>query len=32
MRDSVGVEVIRIGQKVLRLERATRTILDVLEL
>jgi hypothetical protein len=32
MRDSLGVEVIRIGQKVLRLEGATRTILDVLEL
>ena len=32
MRDSVGVEVIRVGQKILRLESATRTILDVLEL
>jgi hypothetical protein len=31
-QESLGVEVIRIGQKVLRLEKATRTILDVLEL
>lgn len=32
MGGSVGVEVIRVGEKVLRLEKATRTILDVLEL